>query len=144
MKKILIDCNCIDFLLTNEKEFLEKKNEYKYFVSSSVVEEIATISDDKINKRISLFLALCKIGASFLNDSCFILGKARLGFTNLGEGKVYSEILNESQNNTRDSIIADTAVTNDCVLLTNDSKFCKKMKRLGYAALSFEEFISET
>ena len=142
MKKILIDCNCIDFLLTNEKDFMEKKNEYQYFVSSSVVEEIATIPDDKKNRRIALFLALCKIGANFLNDSCFVFGKARFGFSNLGEGKVYSEALNESHNNTRDSIIADTAVTNDCILLTNDSKFCKKMKRLGYAALSFEEFIN--
>lgn len=143
MKRILIDCNCIDFLLTNEIDFLEKKSKYNYFVSSSVVEEIATIPDDKKNKRICLFLALCKIGASFLNDSCFILGKARLGFSNLGNGTVYSQILNESHNNIRDSIIADTAVTNDCILLTNDLKFCKKMNKLGYAALSFEEFIKK-
>ena len=140
MDKILIDNNSVDFILENEETFIKATKKYSFYICTSVVEELANIPDTKQNKRVSLFISLCKFGATFINDSCFVLGYARFGVSNLGEGKVYKEILNESKNNVRDSIIADTAVTNQCILLTNDSNLYKKMKKLNYQVMNFTEF----
>lgn len=142
--KILIDNNTVDFILSNEELFVNAAEKYSFFVCTSVVEELAKIPDSKQNKRIRLFIALSKFGVTFINDSCFILGYARFGVSNLGEGKVYKEILNDSKNNIRDAIIADTAVANDCILLTSDISLYKKMKKLNYSVMNFEEFKEKT
>lgn len=142
--KILIDNNTVDFILDNEDLFVKATSRYDFFVCTSVVEELASIPDSKKDKRIKLFITLSKFGATFINDSCFILGYARFGVSNLGEYKVYKEILNESKNNVRDAIIADTAVTNNCILLTGDTGLYKKMKNLNYRVINFEEFKENT
>ena len=105
-----------------------------------MVGELAKIPDSKQNKRIALFITFSKLGATFIPDSCAIYGHSRYGCCKWGAGKVYHEILNDSKNNIEDAIIADTAVTNDCILLTNDSRFYNKMKRLNYNVMNFTEF----
>ena len=141
--KILIDNNTVDFILENEQLFIKANKKYKFFVCTSVVEELAKIPDTKKDRRIRLFISFSKFGATFINDSCFALGYSRFGVSNLGECKVYKEILNESKNNIRDAIIADTAVTNDCILLTNDTDFYNKMKNLNYRVMNFKEFMEQ-
>ena len=140
MDKILIDNNSVDFILENGEVFVEATKKYKFFVCTSVVEELAKIPDTKLEKRIKLFVSLCKFGATFINDSCFVLGYARIGMSNLGDCKVYNEILNSNRTNVRDSIIADTAVTNSCILLTNDTALYNKMKRFHYSVINHTEF----
>ena len=87
-----------------------------------------------------MFIAFSRFGATFINDSCLILGHSRWDVSNFGDGQVYKEILNPSLNNIDDSIIADTAVTNNCILLTNDTELYGKMKNLNYRAMNFQEF----
>lgn len=140
MEKILLDNNAIDFLFQNEEIFIKAKKNYQFFVSASVVEELANIPDEKKEKRIKLFISLCKLETTFLNDSCCIVGFARFGVSNLGEGKVYKEILKESKGNVRDAILADTAVSNGCVLLTDDKGLSERMRKHGYKVVNFEEF----
>jgi rRNA-processing protein FCF1 len=140
MDKILLDNNGIDFILENEELFIKATKKYNFYVCTNVVEELAKIPDTKKEKRIRLFITLCKFGATFINDSCHVLGVGRLGMSNLGEGTVYYEILNENNSNVRDAIIADTAVTNNCILLTDDTRLNKKMKNLNYRVMKFKEF----
>lgn len=85
---------------------------------------------------------LADLRAHLVPTSVSILGKARLGYTRLGDGSVYHKILNDSKNNISDAIIADTAVIEGCILITEDIKFQKKMKRYEYDVMSFDEFIN--
>lgn len=142
-EKILIDNNTVDFILENKDLFIRAARRYQFYVCTSVVEELASIPDSKKDKRITLFIALSKFGATFINDSCLIVGYSRIGACNIGDFRVYEEILNESKNNVRDAIIANTAVVNNCILLTGDIALYKKMKNLKYRVMNFEEFMEE-
>lgn len=72
---------------------------------------------------------------------CVVGERARIGYVKIGTGSVYSQILNENNSNRDDAIIADTAVSEGCTLVTADIRFLNKMNSYGYSAISFDEFI---
>lgn len=75
--------------------------------------------------------------------SVFVLnGRARLGYTRLGEGVVYKSILKENGSNADDAMIADTAVFEGCTLITEDRELYMKMKSQNYDVMSLSEFIN--
>jgi len=138
--KLLIDNNIINKLLENIELFKKKRDRISYCVSAQIVEELANIPDSKKEDRIKLFISLAQIEAQFLLDSVMIWDISRFDLSKYGDGIVYNKILKESKNNIRDAIIADTAVSNDCILLTNDVDLYSRMKNFGYDVLNFDEF----
>ena len=137
MKKIMFDSNIFNKLPSFIKKIKESKKEYSYYISTIQIQELAKIKDNKEKQRISNIIMLADLRAHLVPTSVSVLGEARLGYTRLGDGSVYHKILNDSKN-----IIADTAVKEGCILITEDIKFQKKMKRHQYDVMSFDEFIS--
>lgn len=71
------------------------------------------------------------------------MGVSRWDARKNGNGKAYNLILNENFSNIRDSIIADTAVTNGLTLITNDKDLLNKMKNGNFNAISFDKILSQ-
>jgi rRNA-processing protein FCF1 len=138
-KRILIDNNCIDTILENLDFYENMKSKYEFCVCTSVVEELANIPDTNKEKRITVFICLAKIEAKFLPDSVFVAGHSRTGVACVSNAEIYHKILCESKSNISDAIIAETAVRNNCMLLTNDLRLYKKMKDNNYDVITFED-----
>lgn len=141
-QRVLIDNNCIDTLGVFSDIYKHLTSQYEFCVSSIIVEELASIPDDKMEKRIKTFIALSKAEVKFVLDAIKIYGVTRYDCCRYADEKtrkVYHEILNESGNNVKDAIIAATAAYENCILLTNDKELYKKMKEHGYAVMSFDE-----
>lgn len=85
---------------------------------------------------------LADLRAKLVPISVFPFGKARLGYARLGNGEVYRKILNQNKSNTNDAILADTAVHEGCILITEDKDLYKRMVDNGYNALFLTDFLN--
>lgn len=142
MKRIMFDTNVFDRLSDFIELIHNSTMQYEYYITTIQIDELCEIPDDKIDIRKNNFLMLVDLRAHLVPLSVFILnGRARLGYTRLGEGTVYKEILNKNKSNIEDAAIADTAVYEGCTLITNDDDLYRKMERNGYHVMKFEDFI---
>ncbi|MCH5152265.1 MAG: PIN domain-containing protein [Clostridiales bacterium] len=139
--KVLLDNNAIDKLSSNI-EFVKSHPEIKFYICREAVGEVS--NNKSYNPTLNI-VALLKLGVEYLPNAVFVLGHSLLDgestFCDEDTGNVYRSILNPSLNNIPDAIIAATAVKNDCVLITNDTRFYKKMKKYDYKVMTFEELI---
>lgn len=140
MIKIMFDTNVFD-QLQNYMEMIKKStNKYQYFITTIQIDELCEIPD--IATRKNNFLMLADLRATLVPLSvCILNGIAHLNYVRLGNGEVYEQILSPSHNNINDAAIADTAVYENCTLVTDDKDFYKKMKRQGYASMKFNDFL---
>lgn len=92
--------------------------------------------------RIINMIRLASLRAKLIPTSVVISNYSRLDMARMGNGIVYNQMLNESKNNIKDAIIADTAVTESCTLITEDVELYKKMKRHSYSVMNITEFLT--
>lgn len=140
--KILLDNNAIDLVQKHWDNIEPLKEKHNFFISPSCLEELANMPDQKIENRIKNLIYLVELSPTFLLDSVFVFGYSRLGCACFGKCEIYYKILNQSKSNIRDAILADTAYTNECYLLTNDKTLYNKMKSLNLKVITFEELIN--
>lgn len=143
IKKIMFDSNVFDQLpsiIDRVKKSAERQ--YEYYITTIQVEELCEIPDSKEDLRIRNVLMLADLRAKMVPLSvCVLNGRARLGYARLGSGDVYHKILNANASNIDDAAIADTAVSEGCVLVTDDQDLHSRMARNGYEALYLLEFL---
>lgn len=144
MKRIMFDSNIFDRL----PQIIEKiknsaETQYEYYITTIQVEELCEIPDHKKEIRVRNILSLAELRAKLVPISVFILnGRARLGYARLGSGQVYYKILNNNKSNTDDAVIADTAVTEGCTLITEDKDLYSRMAKHGYNVMYLSDFIA--
>jgi predicted nucleic acid-binding protein len=140
----MFDTNIFDKLPSIINKIKNSTDKYEYYVTTIQVEELCEIPDDKISKRKSNILMLADLRAKLVPISLFILnGRAQLGYVRLGDGKVYHSMVEGNKGNSDDAIIADTAVSEGCTLITNDKAFYNRMKNNNYEVMTLEEFLAE-
>lgn len=91
--------------------------------------------------RIQHLLALCEMKATIV-PTAVVMGHGRLGLCAFADENdtTYEDLLNESKNNVHDAMIGYAAKREGCLLITNDGRFGKKLRRNGIETISFEEF----
>lgn len=142
MKKIMFDTNIFDKLNMVINDSKNATDRYEYYVTTIQVEELCEIPDSKIETRKLNILQLAELRAKLVPISVFVLnGRARLGYARLGDGKAYSKVLKENGSNSDDAIIADTAVYEGCILVTEDKELYRKMKYYGYDVMNLSELL---
>ena len=85
----------------------------------------------------------------------FVLGISRLDHAKLSEnGELYTRILNSLRtkdpkrksmkfgNQERDSLIAETAISNGLAFITNDNNLCEVVREIGGSAITLDEFLN--
>ena len=142
--KLLLD-NCVinklyednsTFLLLKElKEFADAE----FFICYSIVEEVASTPDDKKEKRIVMLDKLFFLEPKIMNDNPAVFGRTRFDASVLSDGEVYRQILELNKDGIRDAIHAQTAVSNELTLVTEDKRLYNAMKSLGYCVYNLIE-----
>ncbi|MGE5579250.1 MAG: PIN domain-containing protein [Bacillota bacterium] len=144
MKRIMFDSNVFDQLpaiIETIKPAIGQM--YELCVTTVQVEELCETPDPKKEKRAVNMLMLADLRPRLVPLSVCVLGsRARLGYARFGDGEVYEQILNASRSNTDDALIADTAVTEGCTLVTEDRDLYSRMQKNGYAVMSLSEFLA--
>lgn len=144
MNRYMIDSNIIDQLIT-----MESIPDGDYYIPATVVEELASIPDNKKEKRMRIFLKLCKLQATLV-PVITVLDHCRLGycvFASEDEGRYYRDICNKmksvdsSKEHIKDAMIAVAAKQKDCILVTEDKLLRDTVKKLGCSACSWNEFL---
>lgn len=142
LKKIMFDSNIFDRLpkiIDKIKDSAEKQ--YEYYITTIQVEELCKIPDEKMETRVRNIIMLADLRPKLVPTSLFVLGRARLGYAKLGYGEVYNKILNNNKSNIEDAIIADTAVSEGCTLVTEDKDLYDRMLKNGYNVMYFSQFM---
>jgi len=144
MKKIMFDTNVFDKLpKIIEKIKKSAEVQYEYYITTIQIEELCEIPDTKKDIRVKNILMLAELRAKLVPISLLILnGRARLGYVRLGSGEVYRKIVKSNGSNTDDAVIADTAVSEGCTLITEDKALYTRMKNNGYDVMYLDDFIN--
>ena len=77
----------------------------------------------------------------------FVLGSSRLGMAKLSDGVIYGGLfsdLNEREkkdNNIEDALIAEAAINNSFILVTNDTNLLEVVLKHGGESITFEKFL---
>lgn len=147
-QKIILDNNIVNYL-RNDDDFdvlFSKLETTDYYVSASVIDEFNNISDEERDKRYLCFFRLLKLSPIPVEESVMVWGISRFGTSRSSPGIVYTKIKEamdqrkHKKNNPNDAILADTAVSNELVLLTNDRVLFDTMTYCGYKAVFWGSF----
>ena len=140
-QKIMFDTNAFDKLLNVLDVFRSNANNFDFYITAIQVEELAKINDIKCETRIKNFLALCELRAILVPTS-FVFDHTRLGFACFSDSSdnTYELLLNENKSDVNDALIGETAKREKCTLITDDTKFIKKLCKVDIPTMTFQEF----
>lgn len=90
------------------------------------------------NRRVQLIGVFSEIITMQLPTESFVLGVSRLGMAKVSDGDLYNKLLvrlnslnNSKLNNTQDVLIAETAINNNFILVTDDRNLAQVMTECG-------------
>ena len=141
LDKIMFDSNAFDKLLRVLDNLRQNIHKFDFYITAIQIEEIANIPDIKSEKRVCNLLALCELRAKLVPVS-FVFNHSRLGFCCFGddENDIYSLLLNENQSNVNDALIGEAAKREGCILVTDDTRFIKKLTDNNIPTITFQQF----
>lgn len=148
MKKVMFDCNAFSSLLKSNmdwEDFYSKcKDRYDFYVTSVQIEELANISDVEKESRILHLLCLSMMRAKLI-PTLFVFDHTRIGFSVFGyeNDDTYEKLLNPSRKNVNDALIGEAAKRENCMIITDDKKFIKKLNNIGIETMTFKDFKNE-
>lgn len=142
-KKIMFDSNIFDEFESGKITFEDidkaKKKGFRFYITSIQYKEINDISDKE--KREKLFLFIGKINPEIVSTESTSLGLSRLGLSKFSDGELIKQLDNDNPKRRKDALIAETALKNDYILVTNDLLLIKGVTRFGGRSYSIEDFL---
>jgi predicted nucleic acid-binding protein len=166
--KYILDTNIFNKILDGN---IDVNFDGEFFVTHVQEDEIyATPNHDRKNQLLKIFKKIiqkdiptesavwdiskwdsCKWGGesnSKIPTESFVLGHSRIGMAKLSNDNLYSEIRDsldkkkKKPNNVQDALIAETAIKNNLILVTDDKTLREVAKSYYENVISFDEFIS--
>ncbi|MFH0949006.1 MAG: hypothetical protein V1802_00790 [Candidatus Aenigmatarchaeota archaeon] len=134
--KIMFDSNIFDEIakgILGIDELEKCIEKFEFYITHIQIDEINNCPDKE--KRAILTLFKTQIRPILIPTENFVFGVSRLGLSKLGNGNTLNEL-----GKPKDALIGETAIKNGCVLVTNDEKLIKKVKKKDGKALTLEEF----
>lgn len=156
MIKYMLDTNAIDKAMASGKaNTIGKRNDVQICITAEQAEEICRIPDKKIDgtdgveRRVRLLITLFQLRALMLPTAA-VVGHARLGTCILGDSQMDSTLnaindhmppKSKGHDNIVDSMIAEAAIREGCILVTEDAGLYNAMKSLNKHVLKWDEFM---
>ena len=145
----MVDTNIINRILDHDLELKVFKEAGKTFLATHIQrDEIKKTSDE--NRRKELLYIFEEIVNRVPTESA-LWGKSKWGECKWAEDNLVEEILKEldkkdkRRNNTEDALIADTAIKNDYVLVTDDGDLYDVVTEVfNGSAQKWEEFLNSS
>ena len=145
-KKIMFDCNIFDEVVDDNMLVLLENNldKYEYFIIPIQEDELHNIPDYKKEKREKLLNLIVRLNMKKVYISPAIYGTFKYGQAKYGgDRSVYDKVSFRTRSNTKDALIASSAIREGCIVITNDGDFRKKMIGNNYPVMNFNEFIED-
>jgi len=142
----MLDTNLFNHLVQGDVLIGSLPEGGQFFVTHHQLDEILEWEPTDLaakKKRLDLISIVTQVSPDRVPTESFVLGYSRLGEGRLSDGGIYQKIvdkLNEwapkrSEANTRDALIAETAIKLGHVLITNDTYLKRAVFELGGAVL---------
>jgi predicted nucleic acid-binding protein len=143
--KFMLDTNIFDKLLENKTLIDNLSKEHKYYHITHIQhEEILNISEDKKDKKKLLLEIYEKIKDNMIVTTSAIYGVSTYGGASYtSKENLIDELSLTSPKHLEDAIIAETAIENNMIFVTEDKRLIAKVNKLGYKAIDFEDFTKE-
>ena len=142
-KKIMFDCNAFDKVILVDSTIdllISKLDICEYSLITTQRDELNKITD--IERKRKLLGIIERLNMETVYTTPAIYGKVKYGMTKYGGDKtVFENVIFKTKKNINDALIANSAVRENCIVITNDKDFYKKMKNNNYQVMTFEEFI---
>jgi predicted nucleic acid-binding protein len=140
----LLDTNAINDLLDDRLD-LKALAKFHPYITSIQYDEL--LADPDFARRQLLLAAVSERKIELFHTGVFVAGYTRVGMSKIGMGWIYSHVLNALQSgrssrvakrkfcsDTRDAILAETAINEGMTLITNDAELLRLVHSLnGYA-----------
>jgi rRNA-processing protein FCF1 len=142
--KFMFDTNIFDAILDGNVPIDDLPKGYEYYVTHVQRNEINNIKNTgKIERKKCLLSLFNKLKGASLHTETSIWG-----VTNWGESKwranggLMHKISGDNIKHQSDALIAETAILNNIILVTNDEQLIQKVKKLEGAVIKFEQFMN--
>jgi rRNA-processing protein FCF1 len=114
---------------------------YEFYITHVQVDEIVEISDKNKEKRKKAVLFLAYGRPHILLTETGVWGHSRWDFFKFGdEDSVYHKLLNGNKSNIKDALIGETAIKNECTLITDDLDLIGRMVAIGGRVKRYADF----
>lgn len=146
MRRVLLDSNALDPMLkvSGAYEALEEavsSARLSVFYTHVTVDEIAAIPDGE--KRQWLLNLLVFLGRP-VYTSVTVCDVSRFNFCRLSDDDdIFEPLRSGSIKHTRDAVIAHTALTERCALITNEKRLAARARAQGVEVLTTAELLAE-
>ena len=137
--RIMLDTNAFDKLIEVGGIDVSYSEKIQFFITNIQIKELASIPDEKIDKRINVFMMVCNLRPTII-PIAFSFSNLTFSHLKYSGGEIVSDIRKENGSNEKDALIADAAVKEGCILITNDSELSKKMLKINKQAMTYENF----
>lgn len=144
MNRYLLDTSALN-AIDNETLLAINGSIHQYFVTHIQKDELGKTKDDL--RRSALFALYKKVRKISIATDSLVLGVSRLDQAKLGQSDLYNQIKNEldkfkrKKNNIEDALIAETAIINDLILVSNDKNLLIVTRNFGGTAITFIELL---
>lgn len=146
MSQFLFDTNIFNKIL-DEKIDLSKLSNKDCYVTHVQSDEILATKNQ--NRRLMLEEIFLQVSSKQIPTESFVIGVSRLNKAKLGDGVRYGQLLqrlnqlnNAKPNNVKDALIAEAALANNIILVTEDRDLAKVMNEFGGSVFRMQDFLS--
>ena len=142
-KKIMFDSNAFDKVILEDSTIdllISKLSICEYYLITTQYDELNRITN--IEKKNKILGIIEKLNMTTTCTTPAIYGKVKYGRARYGgDDTVFVKVIFKTRKNINDALIASSAISENCIVITNDKNFYRKMKYNNYPVMTFEEFI---
>ncbi len=147
MNGYILDTNVFNRVLDGQLQLPALEVGVSYFATHVQLDELAATREEPRRER--LLEQFSSIAPVPIPTESFVLDVSRLDLARLGEGVLYLKIRDELNkrnkskvNNAQDALIAETAINNALVLVTEDTDLLTVVSKEGGSAIRIHEIVS--
>jgi len=141
--KFMFDTNVFDTILDGKIDVTIFPDNYEIFVTHIQRDEIEAINKpEKKGRKEKLLEYFKKLKQNNIPTESAVYGVSKYGGAKYtSDNNLIEELRKGNLQHTKDALIGETAIKNNFILVTNDSKFLKRVCSLGGKAVTFDHFI---
>jgi predicted nucleic acid-binding protein len=141
----MFDTNIFDAILDGKIDAARLFINTECYITHIQKDELGAIeSSEKNNRKQELLKTLNSISLKSISTESAVWDISKWGEAKwTSEDNLLDDLSKNNPANVRDALIAETAIRNNMILITNDLKLLKKIKALGGSAITLEQFCEE-
>ncbi|TET39220.1 MAG: hypothetical protein E3J72_00835 [Planctomycetota bacterium] len=143
--RFMFDTNIFDKILESKIEIADLPSDGKFFVTHIQEDEINKISaPEKQEKKHRLTELFNVIPDENIATTSAVVGVSRIGGSRIsGKSELRTELhaANKGKGKIKDTLIGETAIKNDCILVTEDVNFRDAMIKVGGRVIAYTELV---